>query len=454
MELIRDVSASWDRQLATGTTAQADLDRLFKGQRERSLLKHDQPLCGVARPHFVSAAELSQQTTVVRAIGDALVKARDHVVANREREAHHLGAYYDWIGDLMSLEHPGVDRGAIVRLDAFKTSSGLHFLELNADSPQGAGHNDGLAAVFQTFDTFRTLASQFDLRPLLLQPFSGRALVDAWHAWGGRGEPRVAMVGWFERYGATAESHERGAEVFLRQGIRSLVAVEPRGLEFDGSRLFANGAPVDLVYRVMLTRDALEAKADLKPLFLALKQNAVCMVNPFRAELMGHKALFALLSDPDVPLGLDASARSIIRKHVPWGRLLRDGPTSDPTGGRTNLLDYVARHRDDLVLKPTHSAQGEGVELGWHHSVSSWEAAVRRAAASDYIVQQRVPTHRESYPAAETGLPTRELYEDTDPFIARGRLGGFLTRLSGEEIVNVARGGSVVPTFVVGHRKS
>ena len=113
-------------------------------------------------------------------------------------------------------------------------------------------------------------------------------------------------------------------------------------------------------------------------------------------------------------------------------------------------LPFLARN--DLVLKPTHAAQGEGVELGWHHSVSSWDEAVRGAVESDYIVQQRVPTHRKPYPGAEPGLPIRELYEDTDPFVARGELGGFLTRLSGEEIVNVARGGSVVPTFVVAAR--
>ena len=148
MDLLRHVRDQWNRHLATGKTAQRDLDRLFAGQRERSLLKNDKPLCAVARPHFVSTAELSQHEHVVEVIANALVKARDHVVANREREAHHLGPYYDWIGDLMHLEHAGVDQGSIVRLDAFRTSSGLHFIELNADSPQGAGHNDGLAEVF------------------------------------------------------------------------------------------------------------------------------------------------------------------------------------------------------------------------------------------------------------------------------------------------------------------
>lgn len=40
-------------------------------------------------------------------------------------------------------------------------------------------------------------------------------------------------------------------------------------------------------------------------------------------------------------------------------------------------------------------------------------------------------------------------YEDTDPFLFEGRLGGVLSRLSPTEITNVHAGGSVVPTFVI-----
>jgi hypothetical protein len=448
--VIRRVSERWDACLAD--VGQADVDRLYSEQRDRALLMHDRPVCTVVRPHFVSDGEYSQHQRVVRLLTSALTKARNHVVADRERDARYLGRFYDWIGDLIRLEPAAVDHGAITRFDAFRSASGLHFIEFNADCPGGAGHNDELAESFQALDTFRAIDREFDLRPLLLQPGLGEAIIEAWRARGGAHPPVVAVVGWFERLGQTAESVVREAQPLLAAGAASVIAVEPAALEFDGRRLSADGGAIDLVYRRMLTRDVLAARDEVKPLLGALQKNAVCMVNPFRAELMGHKALFALLTDPDFHLRLDSTERQVIRDHLPWGRHLREISTSDPEGRRVDLVEFAIANREDLVLKPTHEAKGTGVELGWQHSASSWESAIRTALEADYVVQKKVPTERVAYPSAEPGAPTKEVYEDTDPFVARGQLGGFLTRLSEAEIVNVARGGSVVPTFVVDGR--
>lgn len=447
MDQARRVSDRWDEHLAR--VGQRDIERLYSEQRDRALLMHDRPVCAVARPHFVSDGELSQHRQIVKVLTTALAKARDHVVADRERDAAYLGRFYDWIGDLIRLEPATVDHGAITRLDAFRSASGLHFIEFNADCPGGAGHNDGLVETFRTLDTFRAIDREFDLAPLLLQTAVATALMEAWRAWGGTNAPTVALVGWFERNGRTTESVLGETQPLLAAGAGSVIAVEPAALEFDGRRLSADGVAIDMVYRMILTREALAALDDLKPLFSALRQNAVCMVNPFRAELMGHKALFSLLTDPDFHFRLDSVEREVIRNHLPWGRLLREASTSGPDGGKVDLVEYVIANREDLVLKPTHEAKGTGVELGWQHSASSWESAVRAALESDFVVQKKVPTERVAYPSAEPGIPIKAVYEDTDPFVARGQLGGFLTRLSEAEIVNVARGGSVVPTFVI-----
>ncbi|MCY6380520.1 hypothetical protein [Hoeflea prorocentri] len=448
MSLVRQVTDRWDEELAKAGAQ--DMERLLAAQRDERLLIRDRPLCTVARPHFVSGSELERHGHVVTVLSGAIARARDHVVANREREADHLGRFYDWIGDLMHLEPAGADHGAITRLDGFRAEAGLNFIELNADCPGGAGHSDRLAAVFQTLETFQAVSSDFALRPLKLQPAVGKALMDAWRDWGGSHAPTVGVIGWFRNFGTTAKAVAEDNAPLREAGIADIVAEVPEALEFDGHRLRAGGLEVDLVYRLMLTRDVLAARDTLKPLLDALQQNAVCMVNPFRAELMGHKALFALITDPDVDLGLSAAEQAIIRDHVPWGRLVREGKMLDAEGRRVDLIDHVLSNRESLVLKPTHAAKGDGVELGWHHDASSWEAAVRVALAGDFIVQERVPTKSILYPAAEPGLPPRAMFEDTDPLVARGELAGYLTRVSEMEIVNVAKQGNVVPSFVVG----
>lgn len=447
MDTIRRITDRWNEGLSL--SGKSDAEHLLNGQKHRKLYKYGRPLCGVARPHFVGEREFQRHRHVVDVIAKSLVKARDHVTANREREAEHLGRFYDWIGDLMHLEPKIADHGAITRLDAFRTAGGLSFIEMNADCPGGAGHNDGLVEVFQELETFQALKGDFDLQPLLLQPAVAKALMEAWRDWGGKHPPTMAIVGWFDRIGTTAEAVLQETDAMRGAGIGKIFAVAPGELEFDGHRLVVDGTAIDLVYRLALTRDVLEALDEITPLLTALRQNAVCMVNPFHAELMGHKALFALLTDPDIDLGLSSAERKVIRDHVPWGRLLRETSTSDPEGRRVDLLDYLVANRETLVLKPTHEAKGDGVELGWHHEESSWQDAIAAALAADFIVQQRIPTEQVSYPVAEPDLPERTMYEDTDPFVTRGQLAGFLTRISESEIINVSRQGSVVPTFVV-----
>ena len=447
MTSIDDITRQWDEFL-TGFGEQ-DVELLLTAQRERGLLMHDRPVCLVARPHFVEADEYARHKQVVMVLSDAIRKARDYLVADREREAEHLGQYYDWIGELVSLEPAEIDHGAIARLDAFRTGEGLRFIEFNGDCPGGTDHNDGLARLFQETETFRAMAKKFSFEPLMLQPATSKALLDAWKEWGGTHAPTMAVVGWFEREGITPDSVLQGTKPLLNSGVGSIIAVEPSDLEFDGNHLSANGTKIDLVYRVMLTRDVLASRDDVRPLLDALAKQAVCMVNPFRSELMGHKALFALLTDPDAELGLDSTEQDVIRQHVPWGRLFREGMTTDAAGNRIDLVDYVVTNREDTVLKPTHEAKGDGVELGWQHDTESWGKVVKAGLESDFIVQKRIPTHQAQYPAAEPGTPLTAVYEDTDPFVARGELAGFLTRLSRSEIVNVSKSGSVVPTYVV-----
>ncbi len=447
MDQLQRAIDCWNDNLVR--TGQSDVERLKSSQLAKKLLRNNHPVCAVARPHFVGESELRRHRHIVDVIANSLVKARDHVTANRQREAEHLGRFYDWIGDLMHLEPKSANHGAITRLDAFKTTAGLRFIEMNADCPWGAGHNDGLAGIFQELEAFQAIKGEFDLQPLLLQPAVGEALMEAWRDWGGTHRPVVAVVGWFARLGTTAEAIVRETEILRDCGIAEVTAAEPGALEFDGQRLIADGKAIDLVYRHAFTHDMLAAPDEVRPLLTALRRNAVCMVNPFHAELMGHKALFALLTDPDVDLGLSDAEREVIRDHVPWGRLLRETSTLDPDGRRVDLVEHVTANRENLVLKPAHGAKGDGVELGWHHDPSSWEAAIKTALASDFVVQQRIPTERVAYPASEPGVPEQLVYEDTDPFVTRGRLAGFLTRISEEEIVNVSRQGSVVPSFVV-----
>jgi uncharacterized circularly permuted ATP-grasp superfamily protein len=126
-------------------------------------------------------------------------------------------------------------------------------------------------------------------------------------------------------------------------------------------------------------------------------------------------------------------------------------------GGEMDLLGYVRRSRASLVIKPNDEYGGSGVTLGWEASESAWDDLIATAVAAPpgtWIVQRRIPVRREVFPYVESPhrVVFRDMLVDFAPYLFRGRLAGFLTRLSGSGLANVTSGGGQVPAFVIAPR--
>jgi hypothetical protein len=97
------------------------------------------------------------------------------------------------------------------------------------------------------------------------------------------------------------------------------------------------------------------------------------------------------------------------------------------------------------------------VTLGWETDESAWDAAIGRALSTKngtWIVQERIPIRREVFPyIANVGkVDYRDMLVDFAPYLFRGKLAGFLTRLSATGLANVTSGGGQVPAFCVSRR--
>jgi len=123
------------------------------------------------------------------------------------------------------------------------------------------------------------------------------------------------------------------------------------------------------------------------------------------------------------------------------------------------LLAFIRKERENLVLKPSDEYGGSGVTLGWETSEADWDMAIERALSAKngaWIVQERIPVRREVFPyIADVGkVDYRDMLVDFAPYLFRGKLCGFLTRLSATGLANVTSGGGQVPAFRVSPRSS
>ena len=417
--------------------------------RARKLTFGDRVHCPFLRPFFLTAAEEAR----TRRAAETMAAIGERVA----REAMTAPALFEQLGVTEAEERlvrmdPGYGTASTAsRVDAFLLPTGLHFAEYNGESPAGPGYTQRLAELFEAlpvmarFRASHRVRFQATVEPLLA------ALLDSYREWGGRAQPpTMAIVDW--RNVPTWSEFEILRDAFTAAGVPTIIC-DPRELEFDGTSLRAGGRPIDLVYRRVLINDILARPDQCAPLVRAYEARAVCVANTFRCKLPHKKALFAVLTDPRNAHLFSPLEHAVIAAHVPWTRVVADVST-EKDGLEAGLLEMSRRGRENLVLKPNDEYGGKGVTLGWETSAADWDAALEVALQDPpgtWIVQERIPVRREVFPQfEEDGAPEyRDVLVDLAPYLFRGKMHGFLTRLSGTGLANVTSGGGQVPAFVV-----
>jgi hypothetical protein len=438
--------ADWDELLAQRHASDPDFCQgvLLRFMAERASYSA-RPICPFLRPHFITRQQADYVSAKLEVFRGAVVKAKDAMLESPE--LFELAGLTDGERRLFAID-PGFSQiGITTRIDTFLIGDRMRFVELNAECPAGIHYAQTLERVFTETPLMREFAgrhpvSTWDAAAKLLA-----GLLETWREWGGRDLPRVAVVDWKEV--STRTEFDMICEHLERAGLRARF-VDPRALQFDGKQLSAEGEPIDLVYRRVLTNEILAREPDCGPLIAALEAGAVCMFNSFRAKLLHKKSLFAVLHDSRISSRFTASELDVVRECVPWTRLLADSRTTGPDGSSIDLIEFAQRNRERLVLKPNDEYGGRGVVVGWNVEASVWETALEVARHDPTILQERVEVPSRPFPMLSgSELEWSPRYVDFDPYLFRGRVGGFLTRLSASSLCNVTAGGGTTPTFVL-----
>ncbi len=433
--------------LLEGPLADDAISRLSAATGKYNLRFGARPICAVLRPMLInerqyehvrrdSTLTLSAIERLYRALmADEKLRAELNLTPDEER--------------LISID-PGFSApDGSGRLDAFLDSRGeFHFVEYNADSPGGLLYGDVLSEAFAEMEVTREFERKYPLRRTAIRPRILETLLQCYREWGGRDRPRIAIVDWNEV--KTRAEFEICREYFESRGYATIIA-DPNELEYRGGWLRAGDFQINLVYKRVVTGELLTRGGLNHSLIRAVRDRAVCAVNSFRVQMLTKKAIFALLDDPDYERLFPADEQQALRRRIPWTRILREGFTTY-RGRRVDLLDFVARRREILVLKPSGDYGGRGVTLGWECSDDDWNRAIKEAAGAAFVVQERVEVLQESFPTLAGGkIVYEDRYVDFDPYTWTGDdVEGAGVRLSSSALLNVtAGGGSATPMMIV-----
>src|SRR5215831_14378774 len=291
------------------------------------------------------------------------------------------------------------------RADLFRDETAFRVMELNLGSALGGLDNALLNRAFLTDPVVADFVasnglSYVDTMDVLVATLRSESGIPD----GAR--PLIAVADWPDSFAVLERQLRHSAAQLAGYGLEA----EPchlGQLRVGDGRVWLDGRPVDVIYRVFLIKDLLRPEASelADPVLRAAERGEVKLFAPMDAELYGSKGALALLSDEaNRHLFSDAELASLDRI-LPWTRMVRPGPVTVGGAGQVGMAEYAIAEREHLVLKPTALHSGAGVIQGWLTGPDEWQVQVAAAMDGPFVLQRRVRPLAEPFPAESGPRP-------------------------------------------------
>ncbi|MCX6355303.1 MAG: hypothetical protein NTZ78_10430 [Candidatus Aureabacteria bacterium] len=232
------------------------------------------------------------------------------------------------------------------------------------------------------------------------------------------------------------------------RGVRAYLA-DPRELSLRRGELCYRGRVIDIVYRNCELRDLLEIEDKgmrLSAMREAFRRNQ--MVSSISGEF-DHKSLLEIFSSEQFSRLFTPRQEKMLALHIPWTRLIYERRTMDPQGRRVDLLRFIEKNRERLVIKPNRHCGGEGVHIGPELTQGRWEKLLQKTIreSREWVVQKWIDNKMKLLPRwAGRGYRAVPMYT-TYGFISTPDGFGMVGRACTKRIVNVASGGALMSVF-------
>jgi glutathionylspermidine synthase len=413
--------------------------------RTRRLTYGDRPIGVALRPHFLDRKQFELLAITAESIASALEEVAAAVV--------HSPALMTELGlteseQKVAMIDPGFNAAAITtRLDGFVHGEQIKFVEYNAENPSSLSDQQGLNRLLFELPVMSMFAQRYGLQQFSPMETLLSALLATYREWRcAPAVPNVAILDWKDL--PTANEFILLRDYFVAQGVPTIIC-SPEELEYSRGKLRCGAFDVDLVYKRVVIHEFLTHYDETHPLVRACANHDVCLVNPFRCKIMHKKASFELLTDNVHQSWFTTRQREAIARSIPWTRRMAERRTTY-NGACVELIDFVRKNRERLVLKPNDDYGGHGVFFGPCLDERQWNNAIGRALSADYVVQEAIELWPEDFPVFDdSGWNLQSMFVDTNPFLFSGNVCGAMVRLSHSPVVNVTTGGGETGFFVI-----
>jgi|GEM_PF-272177 len=429
-------------------------------------------LCPFLRPNFVTQ---KQYDNLVKT-GEALISAIDRMLHLALASPQLLTRMQLLPAEkMLAAIDPGYELSEVsAQLDLQIQNGSLHVMQYNSDALTGAAWSEGLSDLFFDCPPVKEFRRRYNLTRVGGKKHFLHALMKAYkmfatraaHAANGNGnghaavpgavvpakKPNIAILEFRDPTGRS--EYEIYRDYFRHEGYQTEI-LTPDQLEYRNGVLRSTSGPkpgmeINLIYRRISAHEFLLRFTLNHPLVQAYRDRAVCIVNSFRSELSHKKAMFALLTDDTLTAKFPILERKAIKEHLPWTRVVKAGKTTGREGVIDDMLDYIRKNRETLVLRPNDDYGDLQTYVGYEHDEASWNRAVRESQLSPYVVQESVKPVRTLFPLMTYGhLEFKEMQVDVQPQAFLGKVAGCSSYVSQSGPGNYSPAAGFAPTFII-----
>jgi hypothetical protein len=246
--------------------------------------------------------------------------------------------------------------------------------------------------------------------------------------------------------------YPRLVEYFQTHGHQAVVA-DPREIACQKDELVYRDLPIDVFYRDVELKQCTQIEASIGKELSAIRQ--AFRQNQVVSSLAGdfdHKSCWEIFTDDQFAHHFSAAQWRIFGRHMLWTRLIRDTRTADDSGRIIDLVPYIAKHREELVIKPNREFGGTGVTLGAETEPAVWDEVLQQAVTQPYcfVVQRYAPVRTKDFPVVrQDGSVVGESFHVTCGFIVSAGAIGIVGRASKKSVVNIAQHGGMTTVLMI-----
>ncbi len=411
------------------------------------------------KPYFVDKKAIPLFQDVTRLLISSLNKIGDAYFKE--------GKFRDQIqlegrtADLAAIDAGYPGHQIINRLDVFyiPQTGELKLLEYNCGDPSGMGWHDQMLEMFLGLPVIKKLSEKYDFHVDWLVKSHFRTFFKKYHEWCARKgikpeeKPNISFV--CKRDSTVLGDFLAFVEHYTAMGYHTVFG-DPRDFKYDGKKLTLNGEEIHLIYRDAIDDIILDPYwDDSQELVQALRDNAVCFVNPVSAASGDWKSILEILSDPQYSDLFTEEEKACHAAHIPWTRTFKPVKTMFKDA-EVDLVPFVRENKEMFVLKPNDGYGGFGILVGNACSQKEWDALIDKSFNENivYTVQELANIPVEEFPVVEDGefkgFAPKNV--NINLWSHDGDFAGAFVRAAEGKIINVHQGGGMVPVFFVSEK--